>query len=283
MKRWALLILAVLGTVGFGALGVWQEERREWKLALIERVEQRIHATPVAAPGPSRWPALNRENAEYLRVTAAGQFLEGHDTLVQALTARGAGYWVLTPLQTDEGFVVLVNRGFVGQSEAKGLRARGSRNDADPPAGHVSVTGLLRLTEPSGGFLRANVPAQDQWYSRDVQAIAQARTLSGVAPYFIDAEASDDSDAAAKASVNQGASAGTAAPQSAGAGAAIATASQSPGQPVAGLTVVSFRNSHLSYALTWFALALMSAFFGLKLLGVGPFGAKNARARPNVR
>jgi surfeit locus 1 family protein len=29
------------------------------------------------------------------------------------------------------------------------------------------------------------------------------------------------------------------------------------GWPVGGLTVVHFRNSHLSYALTWYALALL--------------------------
>jgi cytochrome oxidase assembly protein ShyY1 len=42
---------------------------------------------------------------------------------------------------------------------------------------------------------------------------------------------------------------------------------------------VAFRNSHLSYAVTWFALALMSALFGLRLAGVRPF-AGTLRARP---
>ena len=32
-----------------------------------------------------------------------------------------------------------------------------------------------------------------------------------------------------------------------------------PGQPVGGLTVIAFANSHLVYALTWYALALMVA------------------------
>lgn len=32
------------------------------------------------------------------------------------------------------------------------------------------------------------------------------------------------------------------------------------GYPVGGLTVIAFRNGHLSYALTWFALAGMSAW-----------------------
>jgi surfeit locus 1 family protein len=264
MKRWALLILAALGTVGFLALGVWQIERREWKLALISRVEQRVHAVPVAAPGPASWPALARENAEYLRVTVDGRFIEGRDTFVRALTEIGAGYWVMAPFQTDAGFVVLVNRGFVPKPAVGRL--------ATTTDGPVTVTGLLRITEPKGGFLRTNVPGQNQWYSRDVQAIAQARKLSAVAPYFIDAER--DGRPAATAAGLVGAAADTANST----GPAGSTGSAASTEPIAGLTVVAFRNSHLSYAITWFALALMSALFGLHLAGVRPFNVGTTRA-----
>jgi surfeit locus 1 family protein len=113
MKRYLLLALAVLATVGFCALGVWQLERREWKLALIDRVERRIHAEPVAPPGPADWTKVNRESSEYLRVTATGHFLPGRETRVYATTALGGGFWVMAPFQTDAGFIVLVNRGFV--------------------------------------------------------------------------------------------------------------------------------------------------------------------------
>ena len=37
------------------------------------------------------------------------------------------------------------------------------------------------------------------------------------------------------------------------------------GYPVGGLTVVAFRNSHLSYALTWFGLAILTVV-GLVIL-----------------
>ena len=49
--------------------------------------------------------------------------------------------------------------------------------------------------------------------------------LSGIAPYFIDAEAGPDPEAL----------------------------------PIGGLTVVRFRNTHLAYAATWFALAALWA------------------------
>lgn len=212
------LILAMIAVLL--ALGTWQVQRRSWKLDLIARVQRRVHAPPVAAPGPPVWPSLTREADEYRRVRATGVFLNGKTALVQASTDLGPGFWVMTPLRTPDGFIVLVNRGFVPPDRsAYPARATGEIS------GRTTVTGLLRLSEPKGGFLRHNAPAQDRWYSRDVTAIAAARGLSETAPYFIDADATP----------NPG------------------------GYPVGGLTVIAFPNSHLIYAVTWYGLALMLA------------------------
>jgi len=194
------------------------------KLDLIARVEQRVHAAPVAVPGPDQWPQVSAQRDEYRRVRLAGTFLHDRETLVQASTGLGGGYWVLTPLKTADGPVVLINRGFV-PPERLDRASRGA------PGGSVTVTGLLRLTEPGGTYLRRNDPASDRWYSRDVSAIAAARGLTGCAPFFVDAEAAT-------------------APQGESGDQAV---------PVGGLTVTAFRNNHLVYAVTWYALALMVA------------------------
>ncbi|SNS34467.1 surfeit locus 1 family protein [Noviherbaspirillum humi] len=230
--RVVLAILAAMFFAAFCALGTWQVKRLHWKQDLIERVNQRVHAEPVPAPGPERWPAVTAESDEYRHVRLSGVFLHEHAARVQAVTDLGSGYWLLTPLRQADGSIVLVNRGFIppGQIMAKEPPA------ADRPT--VTVTGLLRISEPNGGFLRKNDPAADRWYSRDVQAIAAARRLERVAPYFVDADASQ-ADAEA---------------QNAGAGGV---------RPTGGLTVIAFHNSHLVYAVTWYALALMvaAAFF----------------------
>lgn len=213
-----MAILAVLGVAGLTALGVWQLERRVWKLQLIDQVEQRIHAAPAAVPSPAAWPQINAADDAYLRVRESGHFLNDRETLVQAVTERGSGYWVMTPFRTTQGFTVLVNRGFV----APDLRDPAKRT-AGQITGDTIITGLLRMTEPKGGFLRTNDPTAGRWYSRDVTAIAAARGLSDVAPFFIDVDATP----------NPG------------------------GWPVGGLTVIAFPNNHLVYALTWFGLALM--------------------------
>ncbi|MGE5649899.1 MAG: SURF1 family protein, partial [Bacillota bacterium] len=234
-----LLVLAVcaaLACAGFTALGTWQLQRLQWKLALIERVEQRVHAAPVAAPGPERWPHISAESDEYRHVRLSGTFMDGKSALVQAATELGSGYWLLTPLRVadGDGAIVLVNRGFIPSEAAGGVRqAIHDRPISQEQA--TTVTGLLRLSEPGGAFLRHNDSVAERWYSRDVEAIAAARGLRRVAPYFIDADAEP-----ARADARLGGIA-----------------------PVGGLTVVSFHNSHLVYALTWYALALMAAAAGL--------------------
>lgn len=210
----ALIGLCAAFTVVFVLLGAWQVQRRAWKLDLIAKVEQRIHAEPL--PAPTGWSS----DDVYRRVRLSGVFDHGDETLVQAVTENGPGFWVLTPLKTDRAFTVLVNRGFVPAERRAAI---------SHPSGQVTVLGLMRASEPKGGFLRQNQPGQGRWYSRDVEAIAAAHKLANVAPYFVDADSTP----------NPG------------------------GWPLGGLTVVRFPNSHLIYALTWFGLALLTSGAGL--------------------
>ncbi len=213
-------LLCIFGVGALSALGIWQLERRQWKLNLIQEITLRVHAAPIDAPGPPQWRRVAAGDYTYREVRAAGEYLNDRETLVQAVTRFGAGFWVLTPLRTVEGFTVFVNRGFVPfESRDSASRIRGLIGGA------TVVSGLLRISEPKGAFLHANDPGADRWYSRDVAAIGSARLLSTIAPYFIDADASPVPG----------------------------------GLPIGGLTVIELPNNHLVYALTWFALALLLA------------------------
>lgn len=228
---WAFLILLVFA--GFLALGTWQVQRLHWKLDLIERVNQRVNAPAVDAPGPKKWPDITAKSDEYRHVTATGTFLYDLTARVQATTELGSGFWLLTPLKQADGSIILINRGFVSTGTTESPKPK--KNEAN---GMTQVTGLLRITEPGGGFLRDNDPATDRWHSRDVAAIAASRGLTQVAPYFIDADAG---------------------PNPPDLNALKTTWSE----PVGGLTVISFHNNHLGYAFTWYTLALMVAAGGL--------------------
>src|SRR3546814_7900124 len=41
----------------------WQVERLHWKLDLIARVDARIHAAPMPAPGPAEWRSVTDKSA----------------------------------------------------------------------------------------------------------------------------------------------------------------------------------------------------------------------------
>ena len=224
IARWALQLGAALLFVVFVALGTWQVQRLGWKQDLIARVDKRLAAPAVTAPGASRWESITKAEDEYRRVLVRGAFDHSREVLVGASTELGTGYWVITPLRSTDGNWVLVNRGLVPPE----FKARVSRT-ATEAQGEVEVQGLLRLTEPVGQLLRKNDPAQGRWYSRDVQAIGRTLKLEGpLAPYFID-EADTRPDPKAET------------------------------WPRGGLTVVRFPNSHLSYALTWYVMAAMTA------------------------
>ena len=216
--------VALSGIAVLIALGCWQMERLAWKTNLINTVNARISAVADPAPGPKEWPLISSEHDAYRHITISGVLLNDKETLVHASTIHGTGYWLITPLRTDEGFTVLINRGFVPRDH----RASATRAESQITT-KITVTGLLRITEPGGSLLQSNNPKLQHWYSRDVAAISAVRQLPKNAPYFIDADATP----------NPG------------------------GLPIGGLTVVNFYNHHLQYAITWFTLAAMLSFYVL--------------------
>ncbi|NYJ13720.1 surfeit locus 1 family protein [Rhizobium leguminosarum] len=218
-KRVFFCVCLVLLAAALAALGTWQVQRLAWKRDLIARVGERVHAAPVPAPAQADWGKVNAADDEYRRVTATGTLANDKETLVYASTVLGPGYWVMTPLTLADGTAILVNRGFVPMERRDPATRR-----AGEVSGPVEITGLMRMTEPKGSLLQSNDAAADRWYSRDVAAIAQKRSVGAVAPYFIDADAA----------ANPG------------------------GLPVGGLTIIHFPNNHLVYAITWYGLAAMA-------------------------
>ena len=217
--RWALLGFLLVAAVGFVALGVWQVERLGWKRDLIARVDARVHAEPVALPPASGWTDIDPAVDEFRRVQLRGRFLHSQEVAVYASTELGPGYWIMTPLVTGDG-TVWINRGYVDNAHRPAeTRARVSEDDV------VSVTGLLRQPDRAHLFLRDNVPYEDRWYLRVPAEMSAARTVQGpVAPFFIDAQDRIDTG----------------------------------NWPVPGMTVIHFPDNHLSYALTWFGMALLA-------------------------
>lgn len=223
-----LLVPGILAVVAFAvlmSLGFWQVSRLQWKEALIARVESRLADDPVPAPGPDEWDGLDIAAAEYTPVRLSGRFLNQNEVhVVFSLTepkgpVGGIGYMVMTPFETDDGWLVYVNRGFVPQD----------RKDASTRAeglvdGETTVTGLMREPQQSSWFMPGDDIPGNAWFSRDPEAYAIAYGLPAdtVAPYIVDA---------------------------------LAEPANPGGLPQGGETPIVFPNSHLQYAVTWFGLA----------------------------
>jgi surfeit locus 1 family protein len=223
-------IWTTLGVALLLGLGVWQVRRLGEKEALIARIETRAHSEPRALPPRSEWAGLAPEAYDFSRVRAAGHYLAGRDALVFMRPPEGfgrePGYMVVTPFALDSGGVVLVERGFVPSSRAEDVAGRA------PPPGDIAVTGLMRAPQTRNVFTPADAPERLTWFTRDPAAMTAALGVGEAAPFTLALEA----------------------PSAAGAN----------GFPRLVATTPEIVNNHLSYAFTWFSLALaLLVVFGL--------------------
>lgn len=228
-RTWrSLLIPAILMFAVLIGLGTWQLQRKAWKEGLIAALTAQLAAPSIALPAAPTWPQLDENALQYHRVSFTAQLDNANEALVYAIPSAfrpdvqeaGPGYWVFTPARLTDGSVVIVNRGFVpeGRQDPKS-RAQGE------VAGPVRIVGALRWPDARHWFTPRDDPAHNLWLSRDPAAIAAAKGLGPVAPFYVEQES----------------------PAPPG------------GLPQPGKLVVSLPDNHLQYALTWYGLALVLA------------------------
>ncbi|HZH25551.1 MAG TPA: SURF1 family protein [Azospirillaceae bacterium] len=174
----------------------------------------------LAAP-PEPLPARIDDPAawEYRRASVAGRFLHDKEMLIAGRTWQGqAGWHVVTPLVRDDGAgAVLVNRGFVPHDRRDpALRREGQVADS------VTVEGLVRPGGRQSWMQPGNRPGENTWFWYDIPAMAAHAGLKEAPPVVLEA----------------------------------GPAANPGGLPIGGQTVVRIRNDHLTYALTWYSLAV---------------------------
>jgi surfeit locus 1 family protein len=231
------LIAVGLGLAALIALGTWQLERKAWKEALIASVTARATASPIALPAAASWPSLRATNDEYRRVKFDAVFEHGAEAVIYGAASAfrpdvsGPGYWIFTPARLADGSLVVVNRGFVpdGRQDAK-TRAEGQ------VLGTVEIVGALRWPDQRHWFTPNDDPAHNLWFARDPQALAAAKGLGPVAPFYVEQE----------------------------------TPVPPGGLPQPGKLFVQLPDNHLQYALTWYGLAIvLLAVFVIRALDSG--------------
>lgn len=178
--RWAIATLVVVALcVIFASLGQWQLRRHGER-----QIENTVNAARLAA-APEPLSVLltaggtDPDSLENRPVTAAGTFRPDEELLVRSQTANGQpGFHVVTPF-TSDGRTVLVNRGWVPlaveQPPVEGV---------PPPAGVVTVTGLLRKSQPRSSIGPVEPPGQLRVVARiDIERLREQ--FPDLAPLWI--------------------------------------------------------------------------------------------------
>lgn len=176
-RPWPTLITLPAIAVMLG-LGFWQVERLQWKTALLDRIEARLAAAPVA-------DSQGLENAEALelrRAALSGRFLAEDAVLIQGRTLDGRyGGYVVAPFQPTDGPPILVNLGHMA-TDFDGHGPDPGRFDDI-----ARVEGVLRLYPEPGWMQPENDPARDLWLWIDRAALAERFGLPGLAPLYLQA------------------------------------------------------------------------------------------------
>lgn len=213
-------IAAFIALVILLGLGTWQVERLGWKTDLIRRVEAGLAAEPVDLPASIDKPA----DWEYVRVRVTGRFLHDRESYIGPRLYAGPdgrqqqGVHVLTPLLRDDGAgTVLIDRGWVPLDR----RDPATRTEGQVD-GRVTISAIARVPQERAFMQPDNEPAKRTFFWLDMPALAAIAGADRLAPLVLQADAT----------ANPG------------------------GLPIGGRTIVALKNDHLSYALTWYGLAL---------------------------
>lgn len=205
---------AILVMIG---LSIWQVQRLHWKEGLIAERTARTTAAPIALP-----PAgADLAGLEFRRVAVTGTFDHAHEFYLAARSQNGnVGYWIVTPLKTDAGETVLIERGWVPED-----RKLPERRAEGQVAGTVTLDGIVRLPQEKSFFQPDNEPQKNVWFYLAPAEMAAASGIAMRTDLYLDADQAP----------NPG------------------------GFPIGGQTRINLPNDHLQYAVTWALLALSLA------------------------
>lgn len=234
--KWILGHLIVIGLlIGFVNAGLWQlnrlHERQDFNERVIENMEAPVapidQVLPPGADLDDARDALNR------RVSAEGTYLEGEDLVIIAQASDNGipGVWIVSPLQLDDGRILLVNRGWLPSTG----QITETPADAEPVRGPVTVTGSISETQTpeDGESKEPDADHLESFLRIDVERI-QRQFSEPLVPAFLLRDAQEPAD-------------------------------PGDGQPTRIEVAPLSSGPHLGYVIQWFGFALV-ALVGYPLL-----------------
>ena len=198
-------LFGVIGVAILLGLGTWQVQRLAWKNGILNEITTRIKDTPIAIPSEP-----DPESDKYLPVQATGTVTQDELHVLVSLKQVGAGYRIISAFETD-GRRILLDRGFVGVEQ----------KDAPRLALDVEVKGNLHWPDEVDGYTPAPDLAENIWFARDVDSMAQVLKTEPV--FLVVRETSESNPTVTPLPVD----------------------------------ISGIPNDHLGYAITWFSLAFV--------------------------
>lgn len=192
-----------------------------WQLQRLTWKEGLIaHAQAQLAEPPVPLPAEGLADLDFRRVAATGSYLHDAAFAFGFLAEDGRpGGRLITPFRLADGRVILVDRGWMPEDLLPPKVPRGLR-----PEGTVTLDGIARWRGDGkrAWMTPADTPELRRWYGWDIPAM-QAATALPILPIVLVLERSEGP----------------------------------AGLPRAEAVSIDLPNDHLSYALTWYGLAVV--------------------------
>jgi len=215
---WPAVMTAAMLLVLLG-LGSWQVKRLFWKEALLAQI---AHAES-AAPIPLDELQTQAAPSPFTKVSITGTYLADKMAFYGAevrdiASGPAMGEQLIEPIREPGGAVILVDRGWVPEARPAPL---------DQPPGTVTVSGYVRFGDRASWFSATDDVAGRRFFTLDPRAIGEAIGQPDIRPFVLVAL---------------------------GAGSrqdAIVDRWPDPARHLP-----SPPNNHLSYAITWYGLAV---------------------------
>lgn len=222
-RKLILTLAVIVVAIVFCGLGVWQVNRLNQRLALIEYVKARMAEPAIPLDGAAQ---IDPDGLDYRRVQLRGTFVPSEEILRRNRSVDGVtGYHIVTPFRlTGSSNAVLVDRGWIPYDQA----SPDQRKAFAPPPDEQTIEGVVQKSQDAttAPFDPALAPGQtrlDAWFRINVSRI-QHQVDVPLLPVFVEQQA--DSGATAQL-------------------------------PIRGETAPPDAGNHLSYAIQWFSFAII--------------------------
>jgi surfeit locus 1 family protein len=219
-KKQKITFTIFLSAIAFGLFGlsIWQIKRLNWKNDLVSKFNQQIAKEHLALNSKKN---LDIANDEYQIFTAKGRFIHQSEIyLGPRYQKKKQGFFILTPFKLADNSLILVNRGWI----IKDNKSKDKRPESlSKKMQNIKI--MLRKGQYQKRFIPDNDPKENFWFWLDMQGISEYLKYDFGSFYFDQMPDDNSSNSGVKA---------------------------------VGTDKITFRNDHLSYAITWFVLAIFA-------------------------